>query len=67
MIHLYIVDRMMSWSGIPSDVMVSSDFCDICGSDEEISYCTFHKKFLCLACDWKLHSVEIKRAYELYC
>ncbi len=46
--------------------MVSSEFCDMCGSDEEVSYCSTHKKFLCLTYDWKLHSVEIKRAYELY-
>jgi len=47
--------------------MVSAGFCEICGSDEEIDYCTLHKKFLCLTCDWALHAVEIKRAYELYC
>ena len=46
--------------------LVSSDFCDLCRSDEEVSYCSAHKKFLSLKCDWELHSVEIKRAYELY-
>ena len=45
-------------------MMVSTDFCDTCGSDEEVSYCSVHKKSLCLTCDWKLHSVEIKRSYQ---
>ena len=46
--------------------LVDYSFCEICGNDEDVSYCSDHKKFLCLACDWGMHSSEIKRAFELY-
>jgi hypothetical protein len=46
--------------------LVEYGFCEKCGKDEDVTYCSDHKMFLCLACDWDMHAVEIKRAFELY-
>jgi hypothetical protein len=46
--------------------MVNFDFCEDCGSDEEVLYCSFHKRFLCLECDLKLHEDQMRQDFKIY-
>jgi hypothetical protein len=45
--------------------LVTWYFCEACGADEDISYCSFHRLFLCVSCDVELHS-QIVAKYEAY-
>ncbi len=46
--------------------LITWSFCEKCGSDEDINYCSTHRLFLCISCDYEMHSPEIYRGYVAY-